>query len=193
MADTKRCEMDDCDAGHCVECGGHMMQWYGPGRTCDECILQSDMEREAAMENTTDKYQAAKNWLDANCEVEEAGDDFMCRLRNAMFGLNYEEGCPALDYIFELVALDEARKAQEERDAESAKKFERFGEIFDLAAEDDELLDDLVHTLAASSASAINNDGVESQIEFVVRELGESEAIHQFDFIVASMPAKDGA
>ncbi len=138
----------------------------------------------------TDKHQAACDWLDANCEDEKASHDFVCRLRNAMFGLDYEEGCPALDYIFELVAQDEARKAQEERDAESAKKFERFREVI---GEDAELLDDLVHTLASASASAINNDGVKSQIVYVVRELDEPGAVHEFENIVAAMPAKDGA
>ena len=51
---------------------------------------------------TEEDREKAIEWLDVACD--SAGDswDFVCRLRNAMRGLDYEEGCPALDYFFKL-------------------------------------------------------------------------------------------
>jgi len=138
-------------------------------------MLESDMEMEEKM---TDKAQAARFWLDANCEDEEAAHDFVCRLRNAMMGVNYEEGCPALDYIFEAVAQHDYKDSQDGRRAELSGRIERFKEVFDGCSD---ILDDLVHSLAAASASSINNRGSDAQIDFIIDELGPDQAVEDLE------------
>ena len=53
---------------------------------------------------TEGDMEKAIQWLDVACEDQDAAWDFVCRLRNAMRGLNYEEGCPALDFVFPCIA-----------------------------------------------------------------------------------------
>ncbi len=50
------------------------------------------------MNNEVDREKALE-WLDEACENQDDAHDFVCRLRNAMHGLDYKEGCPALDYF----------------------------------------------------------------------------------------------
>jgi len=70
---------------------------------------KSDDERRAENEAknrsmvTEAKREAAISWLDAACDNSDDAWDLVCRLRNAMRGLDYEEGCPALDYFITLV------------------------------------------------------------------------------------------
>lgn len=52
---------------------------------------------------TEEDREKAIEFLEEACENEGDSWDFVCRLRNAMRGLDYEEGCPALDYFFGLV------------------------------------------------------------------------------------------
>ena len=49
---------------------------------------------------TEEDREKAIEFLDEACENQGDSWDFACRLRNAMRGLDYEEGCPALDYFF---------------------------------------------------------------------------------------------
>ena len=53
------------------------------------------------------KAAEARRFIDSICEDEERSHDFVCRLRNAMLGVDYKEGCPGLDYIFTLIVSNE--------------------------------------------------------------------------------------
>jgi hypothetical protein len=70
---------------------------------------ESDDERRAANKAkrksmvTEAKREAALAWLDVACDCPNESWSLACRLRNAMRGLDYEEGCPALDYFITLV------------------------------------------------------------------------------------------
>lgn len=46
-----------------------------------------------------------------------------------------------------------------------------------------EFLDDTCHNLASNEGSDINNEGVESQLAFVIEELGEEEAKRQLNIL----------
>jgi hypothetical protein len=45
----------------------------------------------------------------------------------------------------------------------------------EFARADDSLLDDIVHDANSGNASAINNEGIESQIEYIIQWFGEEE------------------
>lgn len=120
-----------------------------------------------------DKAQAARDWLNENCEDADASHDFVCRLRNAMQGLDYEEGCAALDFFFPAACAFETTIDKDR--IENAR----------IALEEvPDVLDDLVHTLSAASASAINNKGSDEQIDFILDELGDEQAILTLERIV---------
>lgn len=120
-----------------------------------------------------DKAQDARDWLNENCEDAEDSHDFVCRLRNAMQGLDYEEGCPALDFFFPAAIAFETTIDKDR--IENAR----------IALEEvPDVLDDLVHTLSAASASAINNKGSDEQINFILDELGDEQAILTLERIV---------
>jgi len=77
---------------------------------------ESDDKRRAANKAkresmvTEAKMEAALAWLDAACDNSDDAWDLVCRLRNAMRGLDYEEGCPALDYFLGLVCESVVRE-----------------------------------------------------------------------------------
>lgn len=72
---------------------------------------------------------------------------------------------------------------------------ERDGVIVSLAAAveaagvPDDFLDDLVHNLAAAEAAAVNNGGVQAQVEYAVTLLGHTEAAREILALLAGRPA----
>ena len=58
------------------------------------------------------------------------------------------------------------------------EEMERLLERVEEAGED-ALLDELVHDLKGAEASAINNDGAQAQVEYLVSQLGAGEAARQ--------------
>ena len=132
-------------------------------------------------------FEEAKNWIDANCEAEgDVHSDFFCRLRNALMGVDYEEGCPALDFIvaacLEKWAKDE--KSEEKPDPVDLSATIDLRKVFEAKGEMGSKMDDLVHTLAAANASSINVRGANAQIDFVIDQLGRKQAIKEFLRIV---------
>lgn len=123
------------------------------------------------------EFEAATDWLDANCEDAEASHDFVCRLRNALMGLDYEEGCPALDFIFP-ATLNYEEASFSRRIWEIRKRF------LDNDLIEAGKLDDLVHTLFAADAAALNHNGPAAQITRIVKSLGKEQAVETLDRIL---------
>ena len=45
-------------------------------------------------------------------------------------------------------------------------------------------LDDLVHELKASEAAGINNSGLEAQAQYIIEQLGPTEAMKKIDALI---------
>jgi len=61
------------------------------------------------------------------------------------------------------------------------KTIDEIRDIFNAMPEDRgaELLDDIVHDICSNMASAINNSGVDDQINFIKENLGAADAVRE--------------
>lgn len=57
----------------------------------------------------------------------------------------------------------------------------------------EEGLDQLVHDLKSSEATAVNNDGFQSQVKYLIEALGVEKAEQEMRFLMSIAPAKGDA
>ncbi len=68
---------------------------------------------------------------------------------------------------------------------------ERLSDKADSAGLQPEDLDDMVHEMASSIASDINNEGVDGQIKYLVKEMGAQHAEKQLDELIEERQRKE--
>ena len=99
--------------------------------------------------------------------------------------------CPGCDNTIEQGSLTCGRcccamrlERDQESDGNDGPEIDRLVEKADAADLKPEALDELVHDLAASIASGINNSGVEDQIRYLAKEMGLKSTEKQLDQII---------
>lgn len=99
-----------------------------------------------------------------------------------------EHGKPACGQCKRDMELQPEAEATADDRAAAVKRLANKAESAGLQAED---LDETVHDLVSSIASDINNEGMDGQIKYLVKEMGAQHAEREIDKLIEEHQAKE--